>query len=234
MNSFIKKAWDLSLVHCIQTKDSDKMKMLMSVLKEDKAFGKMYMLVNNLERGIEGDNKYDVDLFIQENRKIARDINLDNIPTINIDYDAIKESYPILQDIENVLFKKVTPFNLSKITESVDNVKKHLISLNEGKKTLNLDVEKLEEQYSSLSDEDKDFLLEFYRTPEENKKTLFESKKNNVLNKLETLLEQVDDNDERLLIFETYHTINKLSDGSVENLVNIYNLEKQMLNESNS
>jgi len=238
MSSFAKKAWDISLVHCIQTEDLKRAGQLKKVLTEDKTFGKMYMLVNNMERGIENDDSYDVDMFIQENRKIAKLLNLNAMQEgLDLDTEGMSLQYPILEHIDNILFNKVTPFNLSEITKSYNFVKTHLMEIRDKSKGNPLDVEKLEEQYQSLNEGDRTFLLEFYKTPSAEKETLFESKKNTVINKLKTILTEAKSNDERLLIFETKNQIEEMPYNDItylQDLVNIYDLEKQIFTDENN
>lgn len=232
MSSFIKKAWDLSVMHCIQTNDKTTLKKFKKVLTEDKAFATMYMLVNNLEQGANAEGKYDIDLFIQENRKLAKDLKLSKLKNININIEKLQEEYPILSDIDNILFKKVTPFNLSQISESVDRVKAHLTKIVE-KKLKTYNIEKIEEQYSNLDETDQQFLLEFYKTPDSQKEALFENKKQSTISELTTQLNDCVDTEDRLCIFESIHKINNLKydeNTYIQDIVNMYELEKELRN----
>lgn len=236
MITYVKKAFDLMLVEAIQNKNKELTKKLTTALKEDKSFAKAYMLIHNLEQGVES-KTYDVDSFIQENRKVAKGLNLESIKQfkLNINKKDMSKQFPILEHINVVLFKEVTPYNLSTVTESIEVVKNHLTEIKE--RGTKLDIEVLEEKYSLLPKEDQQFILECYKSSPEQIEEMFSGKQKAIISKLKTILEQTENTEDKLLIFETKEKVQDLkfdSNNFAQTLIEMYSLEKEIISDEDT
>lgn len=136
-----------------------------------------------------------------------------------------------LNDIATILFTEKNIHNLAQYTKSYQAVKNHLIENFQWKNSAKEKLSSLEEQMSSLEDEDR-VLVENYIKMDLVKRThVFEDLKNECVGLLKEYINKETNPETKLNLYETKEKIMQSSphgDNYLERLINLHNLKKDL------
>ena len=223
------------------------------IINESPILHKQYTVYNNLENA-SINNDFLITKFINENMSIfkiyeQKDILNENVKLKDfVDEDIIfidEEKKDLYEAIDNLIITNTNNnddnyIHINKIHESFSKIYDHIKNnkkenLPENKNlnkfddnVINIAINKFNERYSSLNEEDKKILKILSTETENNKKQYFESLKKETLN----LLENLNENNIENKIDEASNKINSMNYNSssiIKDTISLYELKKNLI-----
>lgn len=225
--ALIIEGFESLLSEAYSKEDKKSASKILNTIKENVEIAKLYSIVHNLKNG--ETDKDNVDSFINENISFAR----------KLDYNKIKYPFEkgqisennLYNDIGMVLFEEKTSFNLNQYNKAYNNIKNNLLKPL-GIKGKIEKAKKISEGLNSIDEQDKVLVESFLRTPSKERKNIFENTKSECISKIKGMIENTEDSDLKLKMFEAKEMIQEMSfeeKSYIQDMVKIHNLNKQLV-----
>jgi len=211
----IKNIFNNLLIEGIVKKDDAAKKLFKKYLKlirESEILKTQFLVYNNIENKIDTD-AYSANIFVSENLKLLDKFDKARILKENNKLKALIESFgdridedyqdaKLHESITSLIFTNRSASNLDKITDDIKNVTNHIVSNKEKVVSesidmpitflMNLMVEKYNQKYSTLENEDKEVLKALMSTDTNIKKELYNKFVSECKELVDNLLKEAD------------------------------------------
>lgn len=219
----IKNAFNNFLAEGIVKKDKkarDLFKKYLKTIKESKFLKTEFLVYNNLENKIDKD-LHSVGLFVNENIKLLESFSREDITTEhkklidilklnNINVESKYDMSSLHESISRLIFTKRTPKNIGALTNELANIINYIVLNEENNKAdiidmpisflTNLMVQKYNDKYNLLDEDDKRVIKTLINSDFEEKKKLYLSFVSECIELVNGLLKEADnDSKDKLL-----------------------------------
>lgn len=220
----IKLALDKELCHSVINENNMKFNNIINEFKNNKNLAEFYSIVTTLLNA-QNLNQKEAEFFINECYKNMQQLDLNSLISLyNKNVDNLNESYKdnfnqYKQKVNDFLFMSRESKNLKYLSKCYNSILEHITQEK-------IDVNKFEEQFKNLNENDLTFIKEYYLS---NHTDFYNSLIESTIEHIDNMMTNAtDDKDLLLSLYQTKDKISKMDEQDLTTIVKLKQLKEQL------